>query len=692
MNLLKSSILIGTVLLASWAAFAQQARDTVRVSVRANVKPDMIQLRWAVNTPGAWKQSTRAGFHVERYTVVRNGMMLNPAERVELTPGPLLPQPLNAWQTLATKNNYAAIIAQALYGQDFQLSSADAKGVSKFIAMAQELEQRYLVSTYAADLCYPGALMAGWGLEDRTVKPGERYLYRVIPVVPPKGTAVKQGSVYVSVQDYEPLPQPQELTAIFGDKSVMLTWNYKQLGHLYNAYYIEKSADGKNFARISETPFTNMNGKGGVPTERMYYMDTLASNAVSAHYRVVGITSFGEEGPPSEVVSGKGKGRLIYVPHINKAIPTPDGGVNIDWEFDERGNALVRGFELHRGNTDKGPFAPVLKNIPPTARTLTYPALQSSNYFIIVALPPEGEPTISFPVLVQPSDTVPPTAPVSLRGVVDSLGIVRLTWTANTEPDLLGYRIYRGQTTGEELIPLNDVAVRTNRYTDTLDVHNLNSQVFYAVTAVDQRYNQSHQSVPVQLEKPELVPPSPPVITNYTTSPRGITLKWVTGGEENIGTLRLYRQESGQDKVLLREFSQVQTTEFTDSTAQGSHRYAYTLVCVTRKGLTSPPSRVVTVQAPVHTPGGGKFSAFEGRLNRREGSIALEWKHDLADVKSYELYKGEGEKRASLWKTVRGFEQGIKDTDIKPGTSYQYMIRAVLATGKTGAVATVRVR
>ncbi len=190
---------------------AAQPRDTVRVSVRANVKADMIQLRWAVNSPAAWKQSTRNGFHIERYTVVRNGAMLNPAERVELTAAPLVPKPLNAWQELATANNYAAIIAQALYGEDFQLAGDDAKGVSKFIALAQEMEQRYLVSTYAADLCYPAALLAGWGFEDRTVKPGERYLYRIIPVVPAKGTAVKQGSVYTGLQDYQPLPQPQEL-------------------------------------------------------------------------------------------------------------------------------------------------------------------------------------------------------------------------------------------------------------------------------------------------------------------------------------------------------------------------------------------------------------------------------------------------------------------------------------------------
>jgi len=670
---------------------AAQPRDTVRVSVRANVKADMVQLRWAVNSPAAWKQGTRAGFHVERYTVVRNGAILNPAERVEITAAPLVPKPLNAWQELATNNNYAAIIAQALYGENFQLSGDDAKGVSKFIALAQELEQRYLVSTYAADLCYPAALLAGWGIEDRTVRPGERYLYRIIPVVPPKGTAVKQGSVYVGLQDYQPLPQPQELTAVFGDKSAMLTWNYKMLGRTYNAYHIEKSADGKTFTRLSETPFSNINGKGGAPAERMYYLDTLAGNAAPIYYRVLGVNAFGETGPPSEVVSGKGKNILIYVPHIQRAAPNRDGGADIVWEFDERGNSMIRAFELQRGTTDKGPFVSVMKNIAPSARSITYPMLESTGYFIIAAVPLQGEPTLSFPALVQPTDTVPPATPTGLRGVVDSVGVVTLSWVANTEPDIYGYRIYRGQTDSEELIPLNDKAIRTNRFADTLDVHNLNSRVYYAVTAVDHRYNQSPQTSAVTLEKPELVPPSPPVITKYTSTAKGVVLEWATGGEENIGTLNLYRKERGQDNVLFKTLTNPQVTTFTDSTAQANHYYSYTLVCMTRKGLASQPSRAVTVQGSASISKGA-FSEFAAKRNRKDGTIALQWKHDLKDVKSYELYKGEGDKAASLWKVIRGFEQGIQDADVERGKPYEYMIRAVLASGKTGAVAKVKIQ
>src|SRR5688500_1372654 len=118
------------------------SQDTLHISVLTNVKIDAIQLRWAVNSPMAWKQTNKYGYRLERYTVVRNNEMLAAPEKVDL--GIIKPQPLDNWEALATANSYAAIIAQAIYGEDFQLSGDDSKGVSKFMAIAQELEQRYM--------------------------------------------------------------------------------------------------------------------------------------------------------------------------------------------------------------------------------------------------------------------------------------------------------------------------------------------------------------------------------------------------------------------------------------------------------------------------------------------------------------------------------------------------------------------
>jgi fibronectin type 3 domain-containing protein len=655
------------------------AQTPAAIAVRAHVKEDVIQLRWAPNTPTAWKQLNQYGYTVERFTIVRDGIMLSTPERIVLTPQPLKPQPLNNWQTLAISNNFAAVIAQALYGEDFTLSDQDSKGISRIMALAQELEQRYLLSLYAADLCYPAALLAGWGLEDNTVKAGERYLYKVIPAVPEKTLRIETGLVYISLKDVTALPQPQELTAVFQDKGVLLTWNYGIVSSIYNAYYLEKSLDGNTFQRLSDVPLVNMNSKNGQAAERMFYTDSLQDNSTTVFYRLIGVTAFGQESPPSDVVQGKGTSRLIYVPHINRAVPDDHGVLTVEWEFDERGNEQLAGFDLQRSDQANGPFTTVRKNIAPASRTVTYDSLSDSNYFVIAAVPKEGEPVLSFPVLVQPSDTIPPSVPVGLKGTVDTLGIVRLTWISNTERDLLGYRVYRAQTQGEELIPL------------TNDVRNLNSQVFYAITALDKRYNQSPPSQTITLEKPELVPPSSPVIIHYKVTQRAVELEWATGGEDNLGTVKLMRAERGKKPELLKAFTDVQVSAFKDSLVQPGKFYSYSLMSVTRAGTSSASSPVVTVQAPAASVNATGFSEFKAKYNRRAQQVELSWKHNTANVKQVEVYRSGEDKPMSLLRTLKGFESNTTDQNIKPGVEYEYVIRTVLENGRNGATAKTKI-
>ena len=98
---------------------AAYAQDTAQVHVRTRVRKDAILLRWAANTPMSWKQTNRYGFNVERYTVVRDSQILPQAEKKSI--GMIKAKPLNDWEKLVQSNNYAAIIAQALYGESFEL-------------------------------------------------------------------------------------------------------------------------------------------------------------------------------------------------------------------------------------------------------------------------------------------------------------------------------------------------------------------------------------------------------------------------------------------------------------------------------------------------------------------------------------------------------------------------------------------
>lgn len=92
----------------------------------------------------------------------------------------------------------------------------------------------------------------------------------------------------------------------------------------------------------------------------------------------------------------------------------------------------------------------------------------------------ESEP--STPACVTPTDTFPPAAPKGLAAVPGP-GVINLIWDANTENDLDGYLVLRGEAPGDKLQPLAPTPVRATTFTDTTVKPNV--RYVYAVVAVD---------------------------------------------------------------------------------------------------------------------------------------------------------------------------------------------------------------
>ena len=104
----------------------------------------------------------------------------------------------------------------------------------------------------------------------------------------------------------------------------------------------------------------------------------------------------------------------------------------------------------------------------------------------------DAESDLSSEVTITPEDRFPPAIPAGIRAA-EAPGSVELSWDANSEPDLAGYRVYRSA----EGVPRQRIAeVAVPAYSD----HNIEpgKAYRYEVSSFDGSGNESAPSMPVE--------------------------------------------------------------------------------------------------------------------------------------------------------------------------------------------------
>jgi fibronectin type 3 domain-containing protein len=690
------NIFILLILFSTAKGFSQNKVEdsitTPKIAVlAAPQKKEAIFLRWAATTPRAWRKSNQYGYQLKRYTIIRDGKML--PKRVEKDLGIFKPKPLDDWMKIIEQNDNAAVVAQALFGESFAVTGTDK--LTAIVNLSEEQQQRFTWALYVADQDFNVAQMAGLGFVDATAKSNEKYLYKVTSMVPKEELVIKDGGAFIGLQDYEVLPKPLDLAVVFLDKKTMLSWNYAIHKQLYNSYFVERSEDGINFNRLNKQPLTSLNNSNKTNLKRMFYLDSIVNNK-KYYYRVKGRTAFGELGPSSDTISGIGKKVLEYVPRITNKNYFGTSGIVLEWEFPKEGNEHITGFELNRSDRDKGPYEVIIKDIPPDVRKIKYDSLQPTNYMTITAIGKNGGRRTSFSALVQPVDSIPPVKPIGLEGKVDSLGIVTLKWIKNTEKDMLGYRVFRGNNKNEEFSQITVSPHRANVYYDSISIKNLNSKVFYHIVAVDKRYNGSEPSDILAIKKPDVIPPTQAVFKSYKIKDNKVLLTWAKSSSEDVVKHEIYRKDSVKWKLIhIIEKDKFQITNsnsdnskqnsaydsWTDTKVQEGKPYSYTIIAIDDSGLKSEPSPALNVIIP-KTSLKPPIKRFSSTVDKEHGFIELFWKtYKETNVYKLAIYKGIKDKPITLWRKVLPTTKHIVDSKVKPNNEYIYMIRAVFNDG-----------
>ncbi len=660
----------------------EQDRNAVKVLSRFN--GEEVKLRWAVTSPSAWLKANKFGYIIERVTLKKDGVRVVNPETKKLTDVPVLPLPLTEWEQIATTNDYAAILAQALYGESFTVEGANNQdGLMQIINKAREVEQRFAFGLFAADMNFDAAVKAGLGYVDRDIVKGEEYLYRIKTQIPNEILDVDEGVTIIKINEIEKLPKPIDLNSVGQDKSILLSWEYELFKNLYVAYFVERSEDGSNFQRLNKEPLVNMNDRPDSKVKKMIYIDSIAQNDKKYQYRVIGVSSFGEESEPSETTAASGFKKLEAVPHIKTHKLTADGGAEIVWEFKKEAENEITSFELNSGPTVKGPFKILQKGIPVNKRNVSVKKLEPSNYFSISAIGKNNQKTTSLTAFVQTIDSIPPIPPVGLQASIDTTGVVNIAWAKNLENDLLGYRVFRANIEKEEYSQLTISPISIENFTDHVQLKSLNAKVFYKVVAVDKRYNMSDFSEVLVVKKPDIVPPASPVFSSYKIEDGKVILQWIPSNSEDVAAHKLFRKSLNNtetDWELI--FSATNEEIYTDTSLKSSQRYRYAIFAEDESGLLSEPATPITLTAKGSKEIPKLIKRATGIADRVNNKIDLSWA--LADqVAELLIYKAKNEEKPVLLRQYSAKIQVFEDSKVNPGNVYTYTFKALDNSGNT---------
>ncbi len=179
-----------------------------------------------------------------------------------------------------------------------------------------------------------------------------------------------------------------------------------------------------------------------------------------------------------------------------------DGVVDLSWRAPTEATS-VTGYNIYRA-TIPGPFGPQPINARPVTDTQFRDAgvRNDTRYAYVVrsvstARPPWRESADSNEAQVTPQDFIPPAPPRGLTAV-PSQGTIALTWIPNTEPDLLGYFVYRRALPAVKAERITDVPVPGTTFTD----RNVRTGVsyLYSITAVDRSAHQNESAPSAEIE------------------------------------------------------------------------------------------------------------------------------------------------------------------------------------------------
>jgi uncharacterized protein len=667
-----------------------QGKDTLRKDtiMRSQIPGVMVlgkfdgmkaTIRWAPSDHIAWAYLNRYGYRIERMTLMRDTFMVEKDSFLVLTPKPIKPFLEEQWKSVCERTgNIGAIAAQTLLGKPYV---NDISSLARIQNRFDEEVNRWSFALFCADLNGEVAEAEGLRFIDKTVKKGETYIYRIIPLVPENIYRVDIGMGLVNCQKVDKISAPPTLKSIGSEHSVLLSWELKSD---FTAYWLEKSVDGTTFSPLNEWPIVHIQDDidKAIREKSNLFMDTLKANYVPFYYRLKAINAFGEETVWSEPIKCMGRDLTPpAAPDLMKVELVQGDTFRLKWVKPFIESDFV-GYKVEYCNTYDGIYTEKkeVKIAPNQTEVIVRGGFYESNWFRLVVTDTSGNRAQSNAGEGIVIDTVPPLIPKGFVGGVSKKGVVTLHWPVGAEPDLKGYRIYFSNNIGQMFINLSPKPLQDTIFTDTIPLNVLNKKIYYKICAVDLHFNHSELSEALELQRPDTIRPVTPLFDDVLVTDSVVYLKWILSSSDDIARQTLYKRQEDRNWEKVNDFD-AKTKRYIATDLIPKVNYDFTIEAADFVGNIS--GRAVPVRVRVFDSGiRPDLKNFQAIYDKEKKTVKLTWdKPKKLQPKYLVIYRSINNGQLTAMKSIKGDAINYSEMLIDGKGVYNYSVKAVYEDG-----------
>ena len=145
----------------------------------------------------------------------------------------------------------------------------------------------------------------------------------------------------------------------------------------------------------------------------------------------------------------------------------------------------------------------------------------------------------------QLSDEDPPGIPQNVQCSVSDDGTVSVSWDTLTEPDLLGYAVFAGNSEDASFLQVTTDHEEEPNFGYITTLETLTENIYLKVRSSDTRHNYSEFSTVCIAARPDIIPPAGPVLYRLDPTNFGLHIEWIASPSTDVIVHKIQRKREG---------------------------------------------------------------------------------------------------------------------------------------------------